>query len=63
MILDYSFVCKKVLQGYGYLTSGKNKIRLTILNFYGNQKSIGIPIYNPKNWTTLVADMLERNLA
>lgn len=60
MLFDYDQICKKILQSYKFVTSGKHNIRLALLNFYGKQRTVKIPILSPKNWTTLVADMLER---
>lgn len=56
--MDYDLVCKRVLHSYRFIASGRQNIRLAITNFYGTTKTASIPIFNPKNWTTLVADML-----
>jgi hypothetical protein len=56
-------VCKKVLQGFQYVASGKKNIRLVLLNFYGKDKGREIPIYNPKNWNSLLVSMIERGVS
>ena len=53
---------KKILQKFKFVTSGKANIRLSIANFYNKQQKITIPIFSQKNWTTLIANMLERNI-
>ena len=63
ILLDYGQVCKKVLQEFKFVASGKHNIRLTLLNFYGKKMTVPIPIYNPKNWTLMIADMLERDIS
>ena len=60
ILLDYDLVRKKILLRFGFIASGKDKIRLTIKNFYGKSQGVSIPIMNPKNWTVLVTDMLQR---
>jgi|JI9StandDraft_1071089.scaffolds.fasta_scaffold186961_2 hypothetical protein len=62
ILLDYDQICKKILQTYKFIASGKHHIRLTLLNFYGRQQKVSIPIFVPKNWTTMIVDMLERDL-
>jgi hypothetical protein len=44
------------------IKTAEKLIRLSITNFYGIRVSVPIPIYHPKNWTTMIADMIERNI-
>jgi len=60
ILLDYDQACKRVLQGFHYVTSGMKNIRLVVMNFYGKEKGREIPIFSPKNWNIIVASMMER---
>lgn len=35
VLLDYDTICKRILQTYKFITSGKQNIRVIINNFYG----------------------------
>jgi len=50
------------MQSYKFISSCKKNVKLVILNFWGNTNHVKIPIINPKNWSTLVHDMLQRSL-
>ena len=50
------------MQSYKFISSCKKNIKLVILNFWGKANHVKIPILNPKNWSTLVHDMLQRGV-
>lgn len=63
-LANYDTISKKILQRFKYVASGKTNIRLNINNFYKKQSSVSlsIPIFHPKNWTTIIENMIERNI-
>jgi hypothetical protein len=61
VLFDYDKMRKRILHEYKYVASGKDKVKIFITNFYSHT-SISIPVYNRKNYTYLINDMIGRSI-